>query len=310
MPGNLRELARFSDGLSCLYVEHAVLERQDKSIALYMAEGMVAVPAASLGLLLLGPGARITHAAVVCLAECGVTLLWMGEDSTRFYAWGTGKTRSASNLLKQAMAWAYQSQRLAVVKRLYSMRFPEPLPDSCTLAQIRGKEGVRVRQSYAAAGREYGIEWHGRSYKWGDWKISDPVNRALSCGAASLYGVCHAGIIAAGYSPAIGFIHVGKQLSFVYDVADLYKAEVLIPAAFKVAAECPGNPEAAVRKAIRERMWEVRLLERVIRDLSELFSGLGEDVSCDEFDESDAPGSLWDPLQDLPGGINHAGDDS
>lgn len=39
-----------------------------------------------------------------------------------------------------------------------------------------------------------------------------------------LYAVCQAAIVSLGYSPALGFVHTGKQLSFVYDIADLYKA--------------------------------------------------------------------------------------
>lgn len=310
MSGNLRELTRFADGLSCLYVEHAVVERQDASIALYREDGVVAVPAASLGVLLLGPGTRVTHAAVSVLAECGTTLLWTGEEGTRCYAWGAGKTRAGGNLLRQAAAWADENKRLAVIRRMYCARFPEPLPDDLTLEQIRGREGVRVREAYAQASREFNVSWRGRSYDRNDWKSADPVNRALSCGAASLYGVCHSGLVAAGYSPAIGFIHTGKLLSFVYDVADLYKAEVLIPAAFRVAAESPGSVESAVRIAVRERMWEVRLLERVVRDVNALFAGLGPEMPAGEFDEADAPGGLWDPSGIVGGGQNHACDDS
>lgn len=310
MSANLRELTRFADGLSCLYVEHAVVERQDASIALYREEGMIAVPAASLGALLLGPGTRVTHAAMSALAECGTSVLWTGEEGTRCYAWGTGKTRSGLNLLRQAAAWASESTRLEVIRRMYCSRFTEPLPEGLSLEQIRGREGVRVREAYALASRTYNVPWRGRNYDRNDWKSADPVNRALSCGAASLYGVCHSGLVAAGFSPAIGFIHTGKLLSFVYDVADLYKAEVLIPAAFQAAAQSPAAVEAVVRSTIRERMGEVRLLERVVRDVTALFAGLGPDMPPGEYDESDAPGGLWDPGGLLAGGQNHARDDT
>ena len=310
MYASLRELTRLGDGMSCLYAEHAVVERQDTSIAFYRKEGAMAVPAASLGVLVLGPGTRITHAAMVCLAECGVTTVWAGEDYTRCYAWGTGKTRSSLNLLRQAAAWAAPDSRMSVIRRMYVARFPDPLPEGLSLAQIRGREGVRVRQAYAAASREYGVTWHGRSYDRNDWKSADPVNRALSSGAASLYGVCHAGIVAAGYSPGIGFIHTGKQLSFVYDIADLYKADILVPAAFTAAAEHPESPEAAVRKIIREHMWQARLLDRVVKDLDMLFAGLASGQGAGDYDDADAPGALWDPDGVLPGGMNHGGDDS
>ncbi|MCC6680465.1 MAG: CRISPR-associated endonuclease Cas1 [Phycisphaeraceae bacterium] len=72
------------------------------------------------------------------------------------------------------------------------------------------------------------MPWQGRTYNRKEWFAGDPVNRALSAANTCLYGLVHAAIISAGYSPAIGFIHTGKQLSFVYDIADLYKAELTI----------------------------------------------------------------------------------
>src|SRR5207249_109763 len=136
------------------------------------------------------------------------------------------------SLSLQARLWADPAQRLQVARRLYQMRFPEPWDDALTLQQLRGKEGIRVRDAYQRASRETDVPWTGRSYNRGSWSAADPVNRALSSATSCLYGVCHAAIVSAGYSPAIGFIHTGKMLSFVYDVADLYKPEIAIPIAF------------------------------------------------------------------------------
>jgi len=229
---NLHELPRFRDGISYLYVERAVVEREAASIVVYKREGAFRVPAAALGVLLLGPGTRITHAAVRALAECGVTVLWVGEEGGRFYAAGLGETRSARRLYRQVRAWVRPRERLEVIKRLYRFRFDEELSEDLSLEELRGREGARVREAYARASRETGIPWRGRNYDRGCWEKADAVNRALSAGAAFLYGLCHAAIVSAGYSPALGFIHVGKQLSFVYDVADLYRTKVLVPAAF------------------------------------------------------------------------------
>ena len=49
-------------------------------------------------------------------------------------------------------------------------------------------------------------------------------------------GLAQAAILTAGYSPAIGFIHTGKALSFVYDIADLYKVELIVPLVFELIA--------------------------------------------------------------------------
>lgn len=307
---NLNELPKFRDGLSYLYVEHAVVEQEAKAIALYQEEGVVMVPIAALGTLLLGPGTRVTHAAIKALAEGGCSVLWTGEDLGRFYASGTGETRSSARLLRQAEAWANPKTHLEVVVRLYRFRFPEPLAEGLTLQQIRGMEGVRVRDTYAHWSRQTGVPWRGRSYQRGNWNATDPVNRALSSGAAFLYGLCHAAIVSAGYSPALGFIHTGKQLSFVYDVADLYKAEVLIPTAFRVAAEMEEGTERRMRQLLRERVKEVRLLERAVDDLHKLFANLGQyaDDDNDYAEDGARPGALWDPEGNVEGGVAYGGD--
>lgn len=58
---------------------------------------------------------------------------------------------------------------------------------------------------------------------WGLGPIS--LIARLSCSAiwACLYGVVHSVIVALGCSPALGFVHVDHERSFVYDIADLYK---------------------------------------------------------------------------------------
>lgn len=302
---NLRELPKFRDGLSYIYVEHGRIEQQDKAVAWWGPEGIVAIPAAALGVLLLGPGTTITHAAVKSLAACGCTVCWVGEEVMRFYAAGTGETRSSAALLRQAEAWADSTRHLEIVRRLYNMRFPQPLPADLTLEQIRGLEGVRVRDGYARASRKTGVTWHGRNYKRADWASSDPVNRALSAGASCLYGVCHAAIVSSGYSPALGFIHTGKQLSFVYDIADLYRMETVVPAAFEAAASGKGV-ERRVRTVLRERLRAESVLEQAVADLQRLFE---LDNSEDEFASDGAkPGGLWNKSGEVSGGIAYGGD--
>jgi CRISP-associated protein Cas1 len=299
---NYAELPKFRDGLSYLYLEHSKVEQDQHSIAVLNEDGFSSVPAASLGVLMLGPGTSITHAAIKALAGNGCSVHWVGEEHQRFYASGTGETRSSRNLLKQARLWANPTTHLEVVQRMYRMRFKEKLDPNLTLEQLRGFEGVRVREAYANASQETGVEWKGRNYNRGNWADSDPINRALSAGAASLYGVCHAGIVSSGYSPALGFIHTGKQLSFVYDAADLYKAEALIPTAFAVVAESEEKIETRVRTALRETIRTSKLLERVVKDLHTLFEGLEED----EFsDDAAKPGAIWDINGEVSGGTNY-----
>jgi CRISPR-associated protein Cas1 len=307
---NLKELPKFRDGLSYLYVEHAVVEREAGGIGIYDQEGLTLAPAAGLGVLFLGPGTRITHAAIRLLAENGCTVAWVGEGMARFYAQGLGDTRSAARLYRQARAWAEPALHLQVVMRLYRMRFPEPLPEGLTLEQVRGLEGVRVRETYARWSRETGVPWHGRSYDRGNWRAADPVNRALSSGASYLYGLAHAAIVSMGFSPALGFIHTGKLLSFVYDIADLYKADYLVPAAFRTVAESEEGVERRVRRVLREAIQEGRLLERMAEDLLELFRGLDLPGDEDPVEEDPTrPGGLWDLEGEVEGGVAYGGDD-
>ncbi len=299
---DLHELPKLRDSLSYLYVEHAVVNQKQKAIELFREDGTVRVPIADLSVLFLGPGTSITHAAVRALADSGCTIVWTGEDVTRFYAQGVGETRRASHLLRQAQLASDPALRMAVVVRMYRWRFAEDLPLDLTLPQVRGMEGVRVREAYAQASREYGVPWAGRHYDRSNWGQSDPINRALSAANALLNGLCHAAIVSGGYSPGLGFIHTGKQLSFVYDIADLYKVDITIPAAFRAMAEAPLHAEREVRRLCREKMRETRLLDRVLPDIDDLLQverAAGDEVA--DYDADPArPGPYWSP-QDAGG---------
>jgi CRISPR-associated protein Cas1 len=118
------------------------------------------------------------------------------------------------------------------------------------------------------------------------------VNKARSAAHACLYGVVHSVIVALGCSPGLGFIHTGHERSFVYDVADLYKAEVTIPIAFRIAAVSPPDIGKATRHAVRDAMVDGKIMETSVRDIRWLL--LGEDA--DGGAESDAPGQSGDSL--------------
>lgn len=304
---DLNLLPRVRDSWSYLYVEHCRVEQEAKAIAVYSQAGKTPVPCAALMLLMLGPGTSITHAAMRSLADSGCLVAWTGEEGVRMYAAGMGETRSARHLLVQAQTWANPAQRLEVVRRMYAMRFPDALAEGLTLQQIRGKEGMRVRAAYAKASAETGIPWSGRSYRREKWAASDEVNRALSAANSCLYGVCHAAIVSAGYSPALGFVHTGKQLSFVYDVADLYKTDVTVPVAFRAVADGETGLEGRVRRACRDAFAERRLLGRVVADIDRVL-GLRdeEEQAASAFDTDEAlPGGLWDPeTGEQAGGVN------
>lgn len=291
---DLHLLPKLRDSLSYLYIEHAVLEREDSALLVLQETGRTIVPVANLCLLLLGPGTTVTHAAIRVLVENGCSVLWTGEDMNGFYAQGLGETRKAYHLLHQAAMVVDPQRRRDVVLRMYALRFGYELPPYLNIEQIRGMEGVRVRNAYANASRKFAVAWHGRNYDRGDWNRSDPINRALSAANAVLNGLCHAAIVSGGYSPALGFLHTGKQLSFVYDIADLYKARMTIPIAFETVSQSTDKVEQRTRQTCRERFREEKLLEQILPDIDRLL----DIQSNPEFggDEDPAlPEPLWQP---------------
>lgn len=294
---DLHALPKLSDSLSYLYVEHCIIEQKFQAVEKIDKDGRAMIPAASLSVLMLGPGTSITHAAVKNLADNGCTILWVGEDVTRFYAHGSGETRRAYHLLHQARLVSDPALRLKVCKRMYRARFKEDLDPDLTIEQLRGMEGARVRTAYTQNSILHGVPWEGRSYDRNNWNASDPINRALSTANALLYGVCHAAIVSGGYSPALGFIHTGKQRSFVFDIADLYKVEITIPLAFRVVGESNANIYANVRKACRQAFKEHRLLKRILPDIADVLDISEETLQAGSASDVDAamPEPLWTP---------------
>jgi CRISPR-associated endoribonuclease Cas2 subtype I-E len=85
-------------------------------------------------------------------------------------------------------------------------------------------------------------------------------------------------VLAAGYAPAIGFIHSGKPLSFVYDIADVYKFDTVIPLAFAAAKRGPVAIEREVRLKCRDLFRETKLLSRIIPDIEAILAVGGIDI--------------------------------
>ncbi len=270
---DLTQLTRFSDRLSFLYLEKGHIEQHQTSVAYVTEKETVPIPAASLALLMLGPGTTITHAAIHNLADCNCLVVWCGDEGIRFYSYGRGGTYQADKLLRQAELYCNQRTRAQVVRRMYEKRFGQLVEPNLTIEQVRGREGYRVRNAYRQAAERFGLKWEGRNYDPSDWNKADPLNRALSTANACLHGIVQAGIITAGYSSAIGFIHTGKALSFVYDIADLYKVSMIVPMVFEVVAQSEHGVEQRSRMGCRDLFQDTHLLERILPDIEEVLHG-------------------------------------
>jgi CRISPR-associated protein Cas1 len=301
----LIELPRVSDRVSFLYVEHAKINRQDSAITVTERRGIVRIPAAMVSVLMLGPGTEITHRAMELIGDTGTSVVWVGERGVRLYAHGRALNRSSKLVERQAELVSNRRSRLAVARKMYQLRFPKEDVSGLTMQQLCGREGARVRQVYRTYAKKYGVKWTGREYDPTDFESGTAINQALSAANVSLYGLVYSVIVALGLSPGLGFIHTGHELAFVYDVADLYKAEVSIRTAFEVVSEA--TPEGEIGQKTRLRMRDAfvdgRLIKTIVRDLKYLFDS---DDDFDEVGEVDIF-HLWDDRGELVRhGVNYS----
>jgi CRISPR-associated protein Cas1 len=223
------------------------------------------------------------------LGDLGCCVEWVGENGIKYYAAGQPLTHSCHLLMEQARLSSNIHLRLRVARKMYEMRFPGEDFSHMTMQQLRGREGTRVKHAYREASKRTGVEWNGRVYDVDNFDSSDDVNKALSVANACLYGLIHSVIHAIGCSPGLGFIHVGHDRSFVYDIADLYKVEMTIPLAFEIAAQKVNDIAGATRRGFRDSLVGTRFMARVVADVCYLL--LGEDVYV-EYDGNSL--FLWD----------------
>ena len=261
------------DRISVVYVEKGNLDVIDGAFVVVDKSGIrTQVPIGGVACLMLEPGTRVSHAAVTYASRVGCLLVWVGEAGVRLYAAGQPGGARSDRLLYQAKLALDDSARLKVVRKMYSLRFGEEPPARRSVQQLQGIEGVRVRKMYELLARQYRVPWKVRNYDHTQWGSGDLANRCLSAANACLYGICEAAILAAGYAPAIGFIHSGKPQSFVYDIGDLFKFDTVVPVAFRVAARKPREPEREVRLACRDAFRQTRLLRRIIPTIEEVLA--------------------------------------
>lgn len=281
----LQTLPTMRERISFLYLERCLVNRQDNAIAVTDLRGTVHVPVAALSVILLGPGSNVSHRAMELIGDAGASVIWIGEHGVRYYAHGRPLTHSSRMLTAQAALVSNTRSRLAVARRMYAMRFTDEDVSKLTMQQLRGREGARVRSIYRKIAKDTGVTWSGREYNPNDFTAGDQVNMALSAAHACLYGVAHSVITALGCAPGLGFIHTGHERSFVYDIADLYKAELSIPVAFQVAAKQPDDIGAVTRRAMRDAISDGKILLRMVGDIRELLLGIAEDGSAQDVPE-------------------------
>lgn len=287
------------DRAQLVFVERARLDVADGAFVAVNADGTrTQIPVGGLAGLMLEPGARISHAAISLAARVGTLVTWVGEGGVRLYSAGQPGGARSDKLLWQASIALDDAARLRVVRKMYELRFGEAAPSRRSINQLRGIEGVRVRETYAQLAQQYGVTWKRRSYDVSDWEAGDVPNRCLSAATACLHGLTEAAVLAAGYAPAIGFLHTGKPLSFVYDIADLYKLSTVVPEAFRIAGQATKgklemSPDRAVRLACRDMFRRTGLLSSIIPRIEDVLAA-GDKPKPDP-----APEALGPAFEDL-----------
>lgn len=287
--------------ISVIFVEKGEIDVLDGAFVVVDVTGVrTHIPVGGVACIMLEPGTRVSHRATALAARVGTLLVWVGEAGVRLYSAGQPGGARSDRLLYQARLALDENLRLKVVRKMYALRFGEEPPARRSVDQLRGIEGARVRRTYQLLAQQFGVQWSGRDYDAESWDASDLPNRCLSAATACLYGVTEAAVLAAGYAPAVGFIHTGKPLSFVYDIADVYKFETVVPVAFKAAASKPGNAERVVRLGCRDVFRQTRLLDRIIPDIEDI-------LAAGEVPRPEAPADSVGPALPNPESLGDAG---
>ena len=289
------------DRVSMIFLQCGQIDVKDNAFVLIQENAVrTHIPVGSVACIMLEPGTRVSHAAAKLAAEVGTLLVWVGEAGVRLYACGQPGGARSDRLLYQAKLALDDDLRLKVVRKMYEMRFGEPAPAKRSVQQLRGIEGARVRKTYQLLAQRYGVEWKRRDYDPEVWDVSDVPNRCMSAATSCLYGITEAAILAAGYAPAIGFIHWGKARSFVYDIADIFKFDTVVPLAFKIAAKNPYNPEREVRLACRDVFRQQKTLSKIIPKIEEV-------LAAGEIQPPEMPPESIPPAIPAPSSLDDAG---
>lgn len=235
--------------------------------------GDYAIPYQNVSLILLGPGSTVSHDALRILARHGTLLAAVGEGGVKFYTappMGQGHSEVAR---AQARLWADESERLSVARRMYAFRFGKILPHR-DITVLRGIEGARMKETYKLAADRFRVPWQGRRYDRSNPNGTDIPNQAINHAATFVECAADVAVAAVGALPPLGFVHEDSSNSFTLDIADLFRAEVTIPLAFKIARKALDDPglllERALRREAAVEFRRVKLISNMIDRIKEL----------------------------------------
>lgn len=273
-----------ADRAGLLYLARGALTARDGTLAFLQGAGTAAdalgpgdyaIPLQAVSMILLGPGSTVSHDALRLLAHARTALAAVGEDGVRFYT-APPLIPDRSGLARiQARLWADDGMRLMIARRMYAMRLGEVLPHT-NLDVLRGIEGARMKESYRLAAVSAGIDWLGRRYDRADPMSADLPNQALNHAASAVEAAAAIAVAATATIPQLGFIHEDSGQSFVLDIADLYRAEITLPCAFRAAKRVRDRPTENIERVTRRLTGETLARAHVIPTMIERIKRLME----------------------------------
>lgn len=274
---NKQLLIRESDKIAFVYIEKSKIYQEQYTIIVENESGKHAIAINQISILILGIGTQITHRAVQAIAEAGCQIFWINQNFQTLYCYGQAQTLDSKNILKQIKFYTQIQLKLQVIRKMYSIRYPEQRLKTKTLEEMRGYEGKQVQLLYKQLAVKYGIDWQYRDYGHNRFDELDIINRFITMGNQVLYAICAQIINSLGYSTAIGFIHTGKMQQFVYDIADLYKERTQIEVAFSIGYKyCKQDSERDKHdkeylQALYKEMDKIKFMSTVVNDINSLF---------------------------------------
>ncbi len=218
-----------------LYVEDGNIKFNttgDANDQSYLQPGTYTIPVQTISLILIGPGCSITHDAMRIASNYNVGLIFVGDHGVRLYA-SLPSTNTSSKLARiQAELWSNEKTRKIIACKMFSLRFEEELPTNSDITVLRGIEGHKAKKTYELIAKRYGIQWNGRRYDRSNPNASDLANQAINHVATITESAAYIAINAVSAIPQLGFIHEDANISFVLDIADLFRDSFTIPVAF------------------------------------------------------------------------------
>ena len=162
--------------------------------------------------------------------------------------------------------WAEPSTRVGVARAMFAIRFGEEVK-ARTLDMLRGMEGARLKRMYELTAQRYGVPWQGRRYDRNNPNAADIPNQAINHAASAVEAAAAIAVASTATIPQLGFVHEDSGQSFVLDIADLVRHDVMLPIAFGAAKQAMRNPSESIDRLVRTRAAETFNKEQVVAKL-------------------------------------------